>query len=175
MPGRLPSLLLASLIVPLIGCTAPVYDDQTDKLVTQLQTDVETEITTLITLDEEIQDVSRNTDSVSKAELTKYKSAAGWNANTSAYDKIAVDLLLLRPRVEAVRNWGTPSVLKSIDLLRENLVGSTNSMRALHQRDGILRLDELQTINNTVGPELDALVAVEAQLKAGQSSVSTNK
>jgi hypothetical protein len=67
----MPKAIWASQVIALfgflVGCAAPLYDDQTDKLVTQLQTDVETEITTLITLDEEVQDLAGKTDAASKA------------------------------------------------------------------------------------------------------------
>jgi len=169
-----PDISLPFLLFSLLAaCSTPAYDDQTDKLALQLQTDVETELTTLLTLGEEIQDVSQDTDPTSKAALTKYQAAANWTANMAAYDKIEVDLLVLRPRVAAESNWGTSSVLQSIDLLSANLVDSANSMRGLHKRDGILRLDEIQDIKGVVEPQLDALIAVEAQLKTAQPSKST--
>ncbi len=165
-------LLAAPIFVT--GCAAPYYDEQTDKLVTQLQTDVETQFTTLITSGEEISFLSGQSDAASKVDLAKYQAQAGWNANIAAYDKIEVDLLLLRPRVEAVQSWAGDRISQQLDLLGENLIGPTDSLRSTHQREGILRLDTLQGFNGLVTPELNTLVATEVQLKAGQGSANTS-
>jgi hypothetical protein len=106
--------------------------------------------------------------------LAKYQTAAGWNANVAAYDKIEVDLLLIRPRIQAVPTWASNSTIKSLDLLSENLVGPTDSLRSTHQRDGILRVDVLQGFEGLITPEINTLVATEVQLKAGQTSGSAS-
>ncbi len=78
----------------------------------------------------------------------------------------------MRPRIQAARNWGTDATLQSLDLLKDNLVGPSNSMRALHRTDGVLRPDVLQGFDAIVGAQLTVLVATQAQLKSGQTSAA---
>ena len=78
------------------ACAAPQYDDQTDKLISQLQTDVNTEIVSLITLDHTISNLTGKTDAASKKALADAKTKAGYNANTSFYNKVDVDLTALQ-------------------------------------------------------------------------------
>lgn len=128
----------ASVILFIAACAAPQYDDQTDKLISQLQTDVNTEIVSLITLDHKISNLAGKTDAASQKALAAAKSKAEYDANTTFYDKVDVDLTSLQTRVDAEPSAATPHLDKAIQDLRDNLLAGNGSMQALHQKLGIL-------------------------------------
>jgi len=160
-------------ILLLEGCitfTPPAYDDQTDTLITQLQVDVDTEIVTLISLDHKISSLSQKTDDESLKALADAKTKSGYDANGAFYDKVDVDLIGLKIRVDAQPNSVTRHLDVSLKELRDNLLGSDASMRLLHQNDGILSEDKLGILEKLVDAQIGALLAYELQLKNGSSS-----
>jgi len=160
-------------ILLLEGCitfTPPAYDDQTDTLITQLQVDVDTEIVTLISLDHKISSLSQKTDDESLKALADAKTKSGYDANGTFYDKVDVDLIGLKIRVDAQPNSVTHHLDVSLKDLRDNLLGSDASMRLLHQSDGILSEDKLGFFQKLVDAQIGALLAYELQLKNGSSS-----
>lgn len=177
----LPSLVL---ITGVAACTAPQYDDQTDKFITQLQTDVTTEFTTLITQDEKIAELSGAKDKASRAALAKAQTAASYDANTDAYNKIAVDLVLLKTRIANEPNWGTGNVSAALDLFSQELTGpigatvparscdrpnSNSSMRLVHKACGRLSITYLLEKYNFVSDQLNSFVLYDMTIKNGQS------
>lgn len=178
---HLPALVL---ITGVVACTAPPYDDQTDKLITQLQTDVTTEFTTLITQNEKLAELSGAKDKASQAALAKAQTAAGYDANTDAYDKIAVDLVLLKTRIANEPNWGTRRVSSALDLFTQKLtgpVGATvpvgscdrsnpnSSMRSVHKACGRLSNTYLLEKYKIVSDQLNSFVLYGVTIKNGQS------
>ena len=168
----------------LTSCAAPRYDDQVDKLITQLQTDVTTEFTTLITQDEKIAELSGAKDKASEAALTKAQTAAGYDANTDAYNKIAIDLVLLKTRIANEPNWGTGNVSDALGLLTQQLTGPigaavpagsctepnpNSSMRSVHKACGRLSIPYLMEKYDIVSNELNLLVFYDVAIKNGQS------
>src|ERR1051326_5260072 len=98
MPSRRSSAVKYGIIALLFAtsCAAPQYDAQTDKLISQLQTDVDSEIVSLITLDRKIARLSGKADQTSQKALAEAKSKAGYEANADFYDKIDVGLIGLQ-------------------------------------------------------------------------------
>ena len=160
------------MILSLGGCflTPPDYDDQTDKMITQLQTDVDTEIVTLISLDHKIGSLAQKTDEASQKALADAKTKAAFDANGTFYDKVDVDLIGLQTRVDAEPNAATQHLDVALKDLRSNLLGTDASMRLLHQADGILTEDKLGTVQKLVDAQIGALLTYELQLKNGSSS-----
>jgi len=163
----------AEIVVPVLllvaACTAPQYDDQTDKLISQLQTDVDTQIASLITLDRKIASLSGKTDAPSQKALAEAKVKAGYDANTSFYDKVDVDLTSLQTRVDAEPSAATPFLDKAIQDLRENLLAVEGSMQATHQKVGILSAAYLRNVKTLVDPQMSALLTRELGLKTGDT------
>ena len=62
----------------------PQYDDQTDKLISQIQTDVDTQFVSLITLDHKISRLSGKPDPASVKALADAKTKAGFDANPAS-------------------------------------------------------------------------------------------
>jgi hypothetical protein len=183
VPKRLGAVMLT--LGFLWSCTAPQYDDQVDKLITQLQTDVTSEFTTLITQDEKIGDLAGATDKASQAALAKAQAAAGYEANTDAYNKIAIDLVLLKTRISNEPNWGTGHVADALDLLMQQLsgpIGATapagtcgggnpaSSMRSVHKACGTLSIDYLVEKYGIISGELNLLVLYDVTIKNGQAT-----
>lgn len=87
LPSRIQWLMLA-LGVALVACSAPPYDEQTDRLISGLQYDVDSQLVTLLSLDHQIAEFSTaNTDPARKA-LADAKARAGYEANAPFYDKL---------------------------------------------------------------------------------------
>ena len=168
------------------GCSAPQYDDQTDKLISALQADVDTQFVTLISLARKIDRLNRQidalkgqTDAASQAALAAAQRTlagatmkAGYDANADAYDKLAVDLISLQMRVDAEPDASTPDLDKALQNLRANLVGE-GGLQASHQRDGVLTLVYLQSAQRLIDVQLQALLTRELVLKNGSSGSSS--
>jgi hypothetical protein len=165
--STIPVLLLAA------ACAAPQYDDQTDKLISELQTDVDTEIVSLITLDHKISSLSGKSDAASQRALADAKAKAGYDANTGFYDKVDVDLTSLQTRVDAEPSAATPHLDTAIKDLRDNLLAADGSMQATHQKVGILSEAYLRNVKMLVDAQIGALLTRELGLKSGSSSTSS--
>ena len=155
------------LIAALAACVAPQYDDQTDKLISQLQTDVDTELVTLISLDHKIAALSQHSDPASQKALAAARSKAGYDANTGFYDKIDVDLTSLQTRVDSEPSPATPDLDRSILLLRQNLLSGPGSLQQTHEAQNILSEPYLRSVEQIVNAQMGALLTREIGLKAG--------
>lgn len=184
MPPTRPGWASLVALGLLTSCAAPQYDDQADRLISQLQTDMTTEFATLITLDEKIAEASVAQDKASQAALAKAQTAAGYDANTDAYNKIAIDLVLLKTRIANEPNWGTGNVSDALGLLTQQLTGPigatapagsctgpnpNSSMRSVHKACGTLSTPYLVEKYNIVSDELNLLVLYDLTIKNGQS------
>jgi hypothetical protein len=164
--------IVALVEMTALSCTAPQYDDQTDKQITQLQTDIDTEIVSLISLDDRISDLSNNSDQSDRRALSDAKTKAGYAANTDFYNKIDVELITLRTRVDAEPSLATPNLDRAIEALHDNLLGESGSMRSIHKRDGIIPEAQLLIIQKTVDAQVGALLTRELGLKTGTSAAA---
>jgi hypothetical protein len=149
------------------ACSAPQYDDQTDKLISQLQTDVDTQLVSLITLDHKIASLANQTDAASKKSLTDATTKAGYDANTGFYDKIDVDLTSLQTRVDAEPSPATPSMDRSLKDLHDNLLEAPGSLQVTHQGLGILSEGYLRSVRTLIDTQIGALLTRELGLKNG--------
>lgn len=155
------------LISALVACAAPQYDDQTDKLISQLQTDVDTQIVTLISLDHKIADLSQRSDPASQKALAESRTKASYDANTGFYDKIDVDLTSLKTRVDSEPSLATPDLDRSIEFLRENLLAAPGSLQQTHEQQNILSEPYLRSVEQIVNAQTGALLTREIGLKSG--------
>lgn len=162
-----------ALTVFIAGCAAPHYDAQTDKLISQLQTDVDTQIVSLISLDHRIASLSTKTDPSSKRALATAKTKAGYDANTGFYDKIDVDLISLQTRVDAEPSPATPFLDRAIVDLRDNLLTADGSMQMTHQKVNILSEPYLRNVQPLVDAQIAALLTRELGLKNSAPSASS--
>jgi hypothetical protein len=159
------------LMVAVTGCVSlPQYDDQTDKLISHLQTDVDKQIIALITLDHKIDSLSSKTDAASQKALADLKIKAGYDANTSFYENVDVDLISLQTRVDAEKSPATSYLDISIKDLRETLLGDEGSMQATHKEVDILSVTFLRNTQKLVDAQIGALLTRELGLKYGAAT-----
>lgn len=166
--------IATALTLVIAACTAPQYDLQTDKLISQLQNDVDTKITTLITLDHKIERFSQQTGPAARKALASAKTDAGYEANTDFYDKVDVDLTALQTRIDAEPSTATPFLDNAIKDLRANLLTGNGSMEATHQKVDVLSEPYLQTTRDIIDAQIGALLTRELGLKHGASTSSPN-
>ena len=159
----------AATMFVIVSCAGPQYDSQTDKLISQLQTGIDTEIVFLITLDHKIDLLSGQNDPASRRALADAKTKASYDANTGFYDKVDVDLTGLQTRVDAQPSLATPYIDNSIAALRANLLSDDGSMQATHQKVQILSVPYLMTVRQLVDAQIGALLTRELALKSGGS------
>src|SRR5690242_11594248 len=74
------------------GCAAPQYDDQTDKAISTLQSDIDTQFVSLTSLGKKIESLKRRSDPASVKSREDAQTKASFDSQSSAYDKIQVDL-----------------------------------------------------------------------------------
>jgi hypothetical protein len=166
---------LSGAAIALLGfvaaCSAPQYDDQTDKLISQLQTDVDTQIVALITLDHKIALLTRQTDAAARTSLTDATTKAGYDASTGFYDKIDVDLTTLQTRVDAEPTPATPAMDRSIKDLHDNLLDAPGSLQVTHQAVEVLSEGYLRSVRTLIDTQIGALLTRELGLKNGSPTV----
>ena len=172
--ARRRSRITISVLLLVAACTAPQYDDQTDKLISQLQTDVDTGIVSLITLDRKIRSLSGKTDAASQKALADARTKAGYDANTSFYEKVDVDLTSLQTRVDAEPSAATPHLDAAIKDLRDNLLAEEGSIQATHQKVGVLSEAYLRNAKTIVDAQIGILLTRELGLKTGSSGASSS-
>jgi len=161
--------LVLAIGLVLVACSAPPYDEQTDRLISSLQSDVDSQIVTLLSIDRKIAELAgANTDPARKA-LAEARARAGYEGNAAFYDKLDSQLTSLRLRIDALPNEATPNLDRSIDDLRANLLGGEGSLRSLHQQQGILSEAYLRTIRRQLNAQFQALLAYELVLKSGSA------
>jgi len=169
LPTKEVCWIAVAITLVVVGCAGPQYDSQTDKLISQLQTDIDTGIVSLITLDHKIELLSGQSDPASRRALADAKAKASYDANTGFYDKVDVDLTGLQTRVDAQPSLATPHLDNSIAALRANLLSADGSMQATHQKVQILSVPYLTAVRQIVDAQVGALLTRELGLKGGGS------
>ena len=168
-------LTLSCINVTLIltGCSVPQYDSQTDQLITSLQTDTDSLLVHLISLDQQIASLSGKTDKTSIAALAVARSSASYASNSSSYNKINVDFLALKTRVDAEPNASTNHLDKALQDISDNLFGS-GSLENQHMADNVLSAAYLTPEQKILDAQFSVLLTYELVLKSGSSSSTTN-
>jgi hypothetical protein len=168
---------IASAFIAMLGaagCAAPQYDDQTDKMISTLQSDVDTQLVTLITLDHKIAALAAKSDAASQKALADATTKAGYDASSSFYDKTDVELTSLRLRVDAAPNNSTANIDTALTDLSENLLGedTAGSLQNHHKNSpgGVMDLFYLTTIEKQLNAQFQALLSYELVLKGNSSS-----
>jgi hypothetical protein len=165
----------AALMTAVAGCvTPPQYDDQTDKLISQLQTDIDTEIVTLTTLNHKIQALTGKTDAISQKALADSTAKASYDTNTPFYDKLDVDLTTLQTRVNSEPSAATPYLDASLKNLHDNLLTADGSMQVTHQKVEVLSAAYLQSAQIIVDAQIGALLTRELGLKNASTKPAAN-
>jgi hypothetical protein len=159
------AVLAVGLLVA--ACTAPPYDEQTDRLISALQSDVDGQIVMLISLDHRITELSGATSDASRKVLAEARAKAGYEANAAFYDKLDSQLTSLRLRIDALPNEATANIDRSIDELRANLLSDQGSLRSVHQQQGILSESYLVNERKLLNAQFQALLTYELVLKTG--------
>jgi hypothetical protein len=149
------------------ACSAPPYDEQTDRLISTLQYDVDSQLVTLLSLDRQIAESSTASSDAGRKALVEAKARAGYEANAPFYDKLDSQLTSLRLRIDALPNEGTSDLDRSIDELRANLLSGEGSLRSVHQQRGVLSQAYLQNERRILNTQFQALLSYELVLKAG--------
>jgi len=157
------------LFLTLAGCVAPAYDNRIDDLIGTLQSNTDTEIVTLITLDHKIAALKQKTDPDSLRALEEAKKKAGYDANTDYYDKVDVALTTLSLRVDALPDKSTGEFKKSLGKLHGLLLGEEGSLQRVHEKAGILSEVYLRDERKLLNVEFGALLLLQTTLKNGQS------
>jgi hypothetical protein len=171
--------MLVLIAMASASCTAPQYDDQTDKLITQLQSDVDTQFVMLISFDHQIAMLSGKTDAASQKALSNVRAMAGYDSNVPFYNKVDVDLLSLRLRVDAEPSAATPMLDDAIKNLRDNLLTVDGSVQATHQTlaqqnpPGVMSALYLRDAQAIVDVQIGKLLTRELGLKTGSSPSSS--
>jgi len=177
--------IMLGLAVWAAACAAIPYDDQTDKLVTQLQTDVDTQLVSLISLEDQVTSLNGKTDADSVAALAAANKKLAYSANLDAYNKIDVDLISLKLRVDASPNATTPTIDFDICKIKQALLGLDTpdekalcetpapnppplSFKDLHQK-GELSANTVIATEQLLDTELQGLITYETVLKGGGS------
>ena len=158
-------VLAAGLVV--VACSAPPYDEQTDRLISALQSDVDSQIVMLLSLDRRIAELSGANNDLARKSLAEARARAGYDANAAFYDKLDSQLTSLRLRVDALPTEATPNLDRAIDELRANLLTGEGSLRSVHQKQGILREAYLRNERRLLNAQFQALLSYELVLKAG--------
>lgn len=170
-PGR--TTLSLVLLTFVGGCVTPQYDDQTDKQITQLQTDADTLFVTLISLDRQIARLSKLTDPGSQKSLAEAKKKAGYQASTASYEKLEVTFIGLQTRIDAEPTPATPYLRESIKKLHDNLLEAPGSVELTHQAQDVLGEAYLRQVQAFVDAQISALLTRELGLKKGSASGSS--
>jgi hypothetical protein len=168
-PALAPQLyrLVLAVGLVLVACSAPPYDEQTDRLISELQYDVDSQIVMLLSLDRRIVELApTNTDAARKA-IADARARAGYEANAAFYDKLDSQLTSLRLRVDALPTEATPNIDRAIDELRANLLSGEGSLRSVHQKQSILGEAYLRNERRLLNAQFQALLSYELVLKAG--------
>ena len=156
--------------IAVAACTAPAYDEQTDKLISNLQSDVDAEIVRLISLSHKIVDLTRRTDAASRQALADARAKSAFAASADFYDKVDAQLTSLRLRVDAAPNDATDRIDHSLDELRANLLSGEGSLHDVHQQQDILSERYLINERKILNAQFQALLTYELVLKTGATA-----
>src|ERR1041384_3826535 len=111
-PGLAPQLyrlgLGGAVCLVLVACSAPPYDEQTDRLISALQSDVDSQIVMLLSLDRRVAELSGANNDLARKSLAEARARAGYDANAAFYDKLDSQLTSLRLRVDALPTEANP-------------------------------------------------------------------
>jgi len=157
-----------------VGCAAPQYDDQVDKAISTLQSDIDTELVVLSSLGRRIQYLRDKTDASSLKALAEAQAKASFDANSASYDKIRVDLTTVQIRVSASPSPATAQVNQALVSLNANLFMDPKSLVEVHRQQGVLGADYVMLQENILDQQLIALLRYVLVLKTG-GSPSTSK
>lgn len=149
------------------GCSAPAYDEETDRLISALQSDVDGEIVMLISLDREVARLSARTDDLSRKALAEAKANATYEANIKFYNKIDTELNSIRLRIASAPSKAGQSIGHSLDELDQNLLSPKGSLRSEHEMRGTLPEVYLRIERGALNQQFQALLAYEQVLKTG--------
>lgn len=164
-------LSLVSLVLVLFGlvsCSPPKYDAQTDKLITTLQTDTDTLLINLISLDNQIHFLRNHANKSSNNARLSDMEKSSYRANISSYNKINVDYVTLRTRIDATQNKSTPHLDRALDQIYANLFGK-ESLETQHQKNERLERPYLESEKAFLDSQFAALLTYELVLKDGVS------
>ena len=159
--------LVLTVGLVLVACSAPPYDEQTDRLISALQYDVDSQIVMLLSLDRKIAELATANNDIARKALAEARARAGYDANAAFYDKLDSQLTSLRLRVDALPTEATPNIDRAIDELRANLLSGEGSLRSVHQKQGILGEAYLRNERRLLNAQFQALLSYELVLKAG--------
>jgi hypothetical protein len=148
------------------GCAAPPYDEQTDKLISTLQSDVDGEIFKLLSA---IELIKASSD---EKLVNEQKKLASYPENVGAYNKIRVDFVSLRLRVNASSSdLSKPQIDQALQALNDNLFGK-GSLEDVHKEENVPTSEFLLNQQNIIHQQISALLTYELILKNGQGSTS---
>jgi len=167
--ARVACLMAMLTAAGVAGCAAPAYDETTDKSISTLQNDIDSELISLASLGERIERLRNRDDAASKKALADALSKASFDANSASYDKIDLDLTTVRLRIDAEPNASTENLDAALGSLRDNLFGE-KSLRDTHSQEDVLHSAYVETEKQTLDQQLQALLAYEIVLKKGASS-----
>ncbi len=166
-PERLLPAALLFLAAALPGCTPPQYDDQTDKLITTLQTDTDSFLIGLISADDQIKLYTGRADATSIAALATAQKSASYAASIAAYNKLRVDDLSLQLRIDAEPNAATADLDQALAAIQANLFGP-DGLEAEHQTETIMGETYIALQQKTLDTQFAALLSYELALKSGK-------
>jgi len=159
------SLSFASLLAAfVVACTPPPYDDQTDKAISTLQSDVDTEIVSLLSF--------AHTASAGGSGASDAKTKGGYQANKTFYQKVDVELMSIKLRVDAAPSVSTSQMDKALEALRQNILSGPGSLQSVHQQEDLPGEAYFTTERTILAQQFQALLTYELLLKNG--SASTN-
>jgi hypothetical protein len=139
-------VFLISILV--ISCASvPQYDAETDKQITTLQKDIDSQLVKFITY-------SRQTDAASKTK-------GSYSQNIDFYDKIDTDITSLELRMEAVPDPST----KNLPQIFKNLREQFKNIQDAHKQQGNLSEVAWTALRNQLNAQFAILLTYELSLK----------
>ena len=97
--------------------------------------------------------------------MSDAKTKASYRSASAFYQKIDVDLITLKTRIDAEPTAATPHLDSAWQQLHDNLLAPADSMKAIHKRDDIIPASELRTMQQLVDAQAGALLTRELSLK----------
>lgn len=161
-----PGVLAALLIVVLVACSAPRYDQQIDELISKAQQSANDEISELIVLDRLIQRLRSSTSPTDRADADKATQQASYEQAIPFYNSIDLSLTQIEARMGARGTQSNPQILQVVGGLRALLVGpEETSMQSIHREHNRIGEDRLRTLRPQVIAGFNGLAIYEASLK----------
>jgi hypothetical protein len=142
-----------------------------DQDITTLQTDVDTELTILINLNTQMENLQKLSDASSTAALAKAKMDAGYQANIPAYSKIQVDMDNLNARIDLIKNIETSTLKTGMKTLHDIIFGDTGIV-VTHQKQDKLGTVTITSTKRSFDGDILGLINFEIALKTNSMSAS---